>query len=195
MGTLKMPYRNCETNLILTWSTDFVIFSTVTTKFAIVDAKLYVPVVTLWTQDNAKPLQQLEPSFKRKINWNKYQSKTTIQKRNPYLDFLIDAGFQGVNMIFILSFENNDSRKTQTWYFLPKIEIRDHNVMIAGKNIFGHPVRNDIRKYDNILKISNGQGDGYKTGCLTDYCYFKKHKMIVIDLNKHQCWSKSNTIN
>ena len=59
--------------------------------------------------------------------------------------------------------------------------------MIAGKNIFGHPVRNDIRKYDNILKTSNGQGDGCKTGCLTDYCYFKKHKMIVIDLNKHQC--------
>ena len=42
-----MPYRNCETNLILTWSTDFVIFSTVAAKFAIVDAKLYVPVVTL----------------------------------------------------------------------------------------------------------------------------------------------------
>ena len=67
-----MPYRNCETKPLLTWCTDFVIFSTtVATKFAIIDAKLYVPVVT---QDDAKPLQQLEPSFKRKkININQKQ--------------------------------------------------------------------------------------------------------------------------
>ena len=67
-----MPYRNCETKLLLTWCTDFVIFSTtVATKFAIIDAKLYVPVVT---QDDAKPLQQLEPSFFfKKININQKQ--------------------------------------------------------------------------------------------------------------------------
>ena len=44
------------------------------TTFAITDTKLYVPVVTLSTQDNAKLLQQLKSDFKRKINWNKYQS-------------------------------------------------------------------------------------------------------------------------
>ena len=37
-------------------------------------AKLYVPVVTLSTQDNAKLLQQLKSGFKRTINWDKYQS-------------------------------------------------------------------------------------------------------------------------
>ena len=35
--------------------------------------KLYVPVVTLWSQDNAKLLQQLKLSFKITINLNKYQ--------------------------------------------------------------------------------------------------------------------------
>ena len=42
-------------------------------RFAITDAELYVPVVTLSTEDNTKLLQQLETSFKRIINRNKYQ--------------------------------------------------------------------------------------------------------------------------
>ena len=50
--------------------------------FALTDIKLYVPVVTLSTQDNAKILQQLKSDFKRTIHWNKYQSKI----QNQYLD-------------------------------------------------------------------------------------------------------------
>ena len=71
-----MPLINCEINLILTWSEDFVISSaTGATKFKIRHTKLYVPVVTLSTQDNAKLLKQLKSGFKRTINWNKYQTK------------------------------------------------------------------------------------------------------------------------
>ena len=59
--TLEMPLINCEVNLILTWSKDCVISSaTGKTKFKITDTKLYVPVVTFSTQDNAKLLQQLK---------------------------------------------------------------------------------------------------------------------------------------
>ena len=45
-----MPLINCEVNLILTWSKD----STEAGKFTITVRKLYVPIVTLSTQDNAK---------------------------------------------------------------------------------------------------------------------------------------------
>ena len=55
------------------------------TTVAIKDTKLYVPVVILSTQDNAKLLHQLKSGFKRKINWNKYQSKVTVQVPNPYI--------------------------------------------------------------------------------------------------------------
>ena len=34
-------------------------------------------------------------SFKRIINWNKYQSKLTEQAQSRYLDYLIDPTFQG----------------------------------------------------------------------------------------------------
>ena len=41
--------------------------------------------------------------------------------------------------------------------------------------------------YDNIRKISTGQGDDYTTGCLLDYDYFNKnYKMIAIGLSKQQ---------
>ena len=64
------------------------------TVSAITDTKLYVPVVTLSTQDNAKLLEQLKSGFKRTINWNKYQPKVSVQTPNPYLDFLIDQVFK-----------------------------------------------------------------------------------------------------
>ena len=79
--------------------------ATIATAFAIADTKLYVPVVKLLIQENAKQLQQLKSGFKRTINWNKYQSKVSIQAPSPYLDFLIDPSFQGVNKVFGLSFE------------------------------------------------------------------------------------------
>ena len=60
--------------------------------------------------------------------------------------------------------------------------------MTDGKNFFDQSVKNDnIRKYENIRKITIGQGDDYTTGCLLDYTYFKKYfKMIAIDLSKQQ---------
>ena len=62
--------------------------------------KLYVPVVTLLTQDNAKLLQELNSGFKRTTNWNKHQSKVTLQRQKQYLDYLIDHSFQVVNGVF-----------------------------------------------------------------------------------------------
>ena len=53
-------------------------------------------------------MNQLESGFKKRINWNKYQSKITEQTKNPYLDFLIDPSFQGVNRLLVLSFEDKD---------------------------------------------------------------------------------------
>ena len=59
------------------------------TTFAIPDRKLYVPVVTLSTQDNAKLFEQLKSVFKRTINWNKYVSKVSAEAPNPYFDCLV----------------------------------------------------------------------------------------------------------
>ena len=97
---------NYEINLTLTWSEKCVLSNdTKVTPFAMNDTKIYVPVLTLSTQDNAKILQQLKSGFNRTINLNKYEWKVTIQAPNPYLDFLIDPSFQTV-----LLFENTAER-------------------------------------------------------------------------------------
>ena len=127
-----MPLINCEVYLILTWSKDCVITNSESeAKFAITETKLYVPVVTLSTQDHAKLLQQLKSGFKRIINWNKYESSPKTYAQNRYLNHLINPSFQGVNRLFLLSFENEDQRKSHSTYYLPKVEIKDYNVMIG----------------------------------------------------------------
>ena len=135
--TLEMPLINCEINLILTWSANCFTFNTATNQaitFAITDIKLYVPVVTLSTQDNAKQLQQLKLGFKRTTNWNIHHSKTEpLNAPKPHLDFLINSGFQEVNRLFVLAFNANDSMIGHWIYYLPTARVKDYNVMMDGK--------------------------------------------------------------
>ena len=126
--TLETPLINCEVNLILTWSANCVIVSTndanQNATFAITNTKLYVPVVTLSTQDNGKLLQQLKSGFKRVTNWNKYLSKPELLAQNPSLNHLVEPSFQGVNRLF-----------GAKGYYFPNVEIKNYSVMINGENI------------------------------------------------------------
>ena len=86
----------------------------------ITDTKLYVPAVTLSTQDNTKLLQQFKSGFKIIISWNKCLPKVSTENQNPYLDYLIDLSLQGVNKPFVLSFEDNAHLTRHTEYFFSK---------------------------------------------------------------------------
>ena len=179
---------NCEVNLILTWSSTCVITnSTGAGIFEIDDTKLYHPVVTLSTEENAKLLQQLKSGFKRVINWNKYLSKPELLRRNANLNHLVEPSFQGINRFFVLAFEGDPQRTSHSSYYLPNIEIKNYNIMINGENFFDQPIKNNKVTYENIRKIATGQGDDYTTGCLLDYSYFMNtYKMIAVDLSKQQ---------
>ena len=192
--TLEMPLINCEVELILNSSANCVIIYTnvnnQVSTFTITGANLCVPVVTLSTQDNEKLLPQLKSGFKRTISWNKYLAKPELLAQNANLNYLIEPSFQGVNRHFVLAFEHNndnDWKASNKKYYIPNVEIKDYNVMTDGKNFFDEPVKNDKVTYENIRKITIGQGDDYTTGCLLDYTYFKKYyKMIAADLSKQQ---------
>ena len=189
--TLEMPLFNCDVNLILTWSSTCVLVVTnidgQNATFAITDTKLYVPVVTLSTQENTKFFQQLKSGFKRVINWNKYLSKPELLAQNPNLIHLVESSFQGVNRLFVLTFENDDHRTSDDRYYLPSVEIKDYNIMINGENFFDQTIKNNKVTYDNIRKIAIVHGDDNTTGCLLDYPYFANtYKMIAVDLSKQQ---------
>ena len=98
--TLEMSLINCEVELILNWSANCVIiYRNVNNKvpaFTITETNLYVPVVTLSTQDNKKLLPQLKCGFKRKTSWNKNLAKPELLPQNANLNYLIEPSFQGV---------------------------------------------------------------------------------------------------
>ena len=112
--TLEMPLINCEITLDLNLSEKYIMVATNIANqgatFSTTDTKLYVPVITLSTQDNAKLLEHLKSGFKRTINWNKYQAKVSTERQNQYLDYLLDPSFQGVTRFFVLPFENEAQR-------------------------------------------------------------------------------------
>ena len=186
--TLEMPLINCEVNLILTWSSTCVITnSTGAGTFEKTDTKLYVPVVTLSTKENANLLQQLKSGFKRVINWNKYLSKPELLRRNTNLNYLIEPSFQRVNRLLILAFENDTQRTSHSGYYLQNVEIKNYNITINGEKCFDQPIKNNKITYDDIRKITTGYGDDYATGCLLDYPYFiENYIMIAVDLSKQR---------
>ena len=122
MENFRNALINCEVNLILTWSSTCVIVSTNNANqgatFTITNTRLYVPVVTLSTQENARLLQQLKSGFERVINWNKYLSKPVLLAQNPNLNHLVEPSFQGVNRLFVLAFENDGQRTSAKRYYL-----------------------------------------------------------------------------
>ena len=95
-----MPLINCEIELILDWSANYaIIYTDVNNQvptFTITETNLYVPVVTLSTQDNSKLLPQLKNGFKRTITWNKYLAKPELLSQNANLNHLIEPNFQGI---------------------------------------------------------------------------------------------------
>ena len=163
--SLEMPLINCEIILEVIWSANFAIYvAEREKKFAMTDAKFYVPVVTLSTEDNAKLFYQLKPGFKRTIKWHKYLSKVKIFPQSSYLHYLI-----------CIIIWNEDGREGHSGYYLPKVEIIDCNVKIDGGNFFDQPINSNIKTFDNTWETATGQEDDYSTGGLLDYPYFKKN--------------------
>ena len=172
-----MPLINFEVEVILTWSANCVIFYTDLANqgptITITETNLYVPVVTSSTQDNATLLPHLKSGFKRAISWNKYLPKPELLAQSANLNHLIEPSFQGVNRLFVLAFEDDAQIISNKIHHVPNVEIKNHNVMIAGKKLFDQLVKNDKVTYENIKKIATGQRDDYATGSLLDYIYFK----------------------
>ena len=114
--------------------------------------KLYVPVVTLSTENDKTLLEQLRTRFKRTIKWNKYRSKMTNQTQNNNLNYLIDPTFTKVNRLFVLSFENKNDRTSFSKYYVPNVQIKDFNVLTVGKSLFDMPRKDEEETYEQIIK-------------------------------------------
>ena len=91
-------------------------------------ATLYIPVVTLKSEDNTKLSKLLSEGFKRSIYWNKYQAILKDHAANKNRRERLDASFQGVSKLFILVYalgDNITDENSYRKYFLPRLKIKN----------------------------------------------------------------------
>ena len=106
---------------------------------------------------------------------------------------LLDSSYQGVKRLFVIAYSNTDRDANRVdadsfkKYVLPRVKIENNNIEIDGRNFYDQPINDSIKQYDEVRKVSTGQGDDYTTGCLLDFGYFeKKSRLIAADLSKQK---------
>ena len=85
--------------------------------------------------------------------------------------------------------DDNDrvKRNSHRKYFLPRVNIKDCNVLIDGRNFYDQNTSDDFKKYEEFRKVMTGRGEDYTTGSLLDYDYWKNnYKFICCDLSKQK---------
>ena len=192
--SLEMSLINCKVEFSLSWDPNCVLSSLVgASTLTITDAKLYVSIVTLSTVDNVKFSKLLSEAFKWPVYWDKYKiipNKT--YNENDYIRELLDASYQGVKRLFVLAYRdrggaNRVTADSHRRYFLPIVKIENYNIEIDGRNFYDQPINDLIKQYDEVRKVSTGQGGDYTTESLLDYAYCKdNYRLIPTDLGKQK---------
>ena len=90
------------------------------------------------------------------------------------MNIFSNKNFVGVNRLLVLVYENedDDSKRFKTRiYYLPKGLIKNYNVIINGRNFYDQSINSYIKRFEEIRKLTTGQGEDYTTRCLLDYEY------------------------
>ena len=104
---------------------------------------------------------------------------------NNDLNILIDPTFTNVNRLFVLAYQTADDRQSFSQFYLPRVMVKDFNVIINKLTFFDLPIKTEEKAYEKIIDIS--RNNEYTTGNLLDYDYLKNYyKLIALDLSKHQ---------
>ena len=109
----------------------------------------------------------------------------TTEAINDNLNILVDPTFTNVNRLFVLAYQTADDRQSFSEFYLPKVMIKDFNIIIDKLSFFDLPIKTEEEVYEKIIDIS--RNNEYTTGNFLDYDYFKNYyKLIVIDLSKQK---------
>ena len=142
--SLELPLINCKIELSLDWIENYVLTTAANANkatFKITDAKLYVPIVTLSIEDNAKLSELLCERFKRSIYWIKYKVidnrvvEISDNNEEHHIRELLGSSRQGVKRLFVLAYYNKEGNNqisidSSKKYFLPRVKIENYNIEI-----------------------------------------------------------------
>ena len=165
-------------------------------------------MVTLKTDHNNKLNQLLDTKFKRTVYWNEYASKietvTQAHNDNNFKRTLLDTATPGVNRLLVMGFNDNTNldanpnnppvdddyrvkRDSHRKYFLPRVDIKDYNVLIDGRNFYDQDISDNFKKYEELRKIMTGKGEDCTTGSFLHYDYWKSnYKLVCYNLSKQK---------
>ena len=214
MFNLDFLLINSEIELILKWTEDCVLTEKATRaqlppgdagvhavpainrpkdlKFKITDCKLYAHVVTLQTQHQNQLYKDLKTRISIDFKQSKYRSQIINQTATNNLNFFIDPTFNNVNRLFVLTFPNEEDRRSFSNYNTPTLEIKDYNVIIAEEPFYEIPIKKK-ETYKAITALIRNYL--LRTGNEFDFHYFSEnYKLIVIDLNKQKSDFKNQQI-
>ena len=108
----------------------------------------------------------------------------TNYNANDHIRQSLDGSFEGVKRLFVFAYargNNSATEDSQRKYFIPRMKIENYNIEIDGRNFYDQPINNKIKQYEEVRKVSTGQGDDYWIfDCLLDFVYFKDNC----------CWSE-----
>ena len=128
--------------------------------------------------------------------WNEYKSKiesiTQAHNDNNFKRTLLDTAIPGTNRLFVANFNYNETltagneiqgsinthsyiveRDCHKKYFLPRVDIKDYNILIDGRKFYDQNISDDFKNYEELRKVMTGRGEDYTTGSLLDYDYWK----------------------
>ena len=76
-----------------------------------------------------------------------------------------------VSRLFVLAYACGDVTDESSYrkYFLPRVKIKNYNIEIDGINFYDQSINDLIKQYNEVRKVSIGQGDDYTTSCLLDF--------------------------
>ena len=137
--------------------------------FQITKCELYIPIVTLNTENNNTLSELLSKGFERTVILNYYKSKieseTIPQNDNMFRRTNLDVSFQGVSKLFTAAYETDDiernanTEESRRRYYLPKAEFKDYNVLIDGRNFYAQNVNSSIVRYSKLLKMTSERSE------------------------------------
>ena len=161
-----MPLIYCKIELSLKWIENCILSNSGTAAtFKITDAKIYVPILTLSSEDNVKLSKLLSEGFKRSIYWNEYKVipnkivEIAANDEEKYIRELLDSSWQGVKRLFVLAYNNTADDNGQVSidffrnYFLPRFKIENCNIEIDGRNFYDQPINDSIKQYGKVMII------------------------------------------
>ena len=125
----------------------------------------------------------MKEGFTITIEWNKYRCQINNQTASKNINYLIDPTFSMVNRLFVLAFENEESRSSFSEYYTSTVEIENYNFLIDQNPFFEIRIKNKEKGYEAITELF--RNSDYTTDNLLDYEYFSTYYIVIsIDLSK-----------